>query len=792
MTTERRKKKSLRDPQADREAQKYDRPIASRELILRLLDERGEPMSYEEIASAFSLSDDEEGREALRRRLIAMVRDGQVLLNRREGYVPVDSRNLIRGRVIAHPDGFGFLVPDEGGDDVYLSPREMRQLLHGDRAVVHVTGLDRRGRREGSVAEILSRANETLVGRIVAESGVVELVPDHKRINQEVLIAPEHTNGAEHGQIAVVDILEQPTRRRQPIGRVREVLGDRLQPGMETDIAINSYGIPAEWPDAVMEQVAAMPDEVPDSDKKGRKDLRRLPLVTIDGPDSQDFDDAVFCEPCRDGTWRLVVAIADVAHYVPVDTPLDAEAQRRATSVYFANRVVPMLPEKLSNGLCSLNPQVDRLCLACDMRIDAEGRIQRSRFQRAVMRSQARLTYDDVANIVVRDDAAARARHDKLVPHLENLHRLFRVLFRARQRRGALEFDSVETRIQFDDNGRIAAIEPTERNDAHLIIEECMIAANVATARYLQHHKLPALYRVHPGPQRDRLEDLRTFLNERGLHLEGGDDPEAGHFAAVMRAAKDRSDRHLIQMSMLRALSQAVYQPDCSGHFGLALDEYAHFTSPIRRYPDLLVHRAIHHRLAGGRPRKYVYDHDDMLRLGEHCSMAERRADEATRDVEQVLKCQFMEDRVGEDFDGVITGVTSFGVFVELHETFAQGLVHVTSLARDYYRFDPVGHCLVGERSGRVYRVGDSLKVRVVRVDIDERKIDFEPLSEPPADGAAGQGSAGSSASGRKKKASKKKKAAGDGKGNETPKAKTKTAGEGAKKKTGRSRKKRG
>ena len=778
-----RRKKKVRDPQAEREAQKYERPIASRELILKMLHDRGEPMSYEEIAGLLEL-EDEDGREALRRRLIAMVRDGQVLLNRREGYVPVDSRNLVRGRVIAHPDGFGFLVPDEGGDDVYLAPREMRQLLHGDRAVVHVTGLDRRGRREGSVAEILSRANETLVGRISIEGGVITLVPDHKRINQEVLIAPEHAGGASHGQIAVVDIIEQPTRRRQPIGRVREVLGDRLQPGMETDIAINSYGIPAEWPDAVREQVDSLPDEVSAADKKGRKDLRRLPLVTIDGADSKDFDDAVYCEPCRDGTWRLVVAIADVAHYVQAATPLDAEAERRGTSVYFPNRVVPMLPEKLSNGLCSLNPQVDRLCLMCDMRIDDRGRIQRSRFQRAVMRSHARLTYDDVAAILLENDVSTRERHADLVPHLENLQSLFRVLLKARRKRGALEFDSVETQIHFDDQGRIDTIQPYERNDAHLIIEECMIAANVATAQYLQRHRLPALYRVHDGPQTDRLEDLRTFLNERGLSLGGGDDPDARDFSEVMRAARERPDKHLIQTVMLRSLSQAVYQPDCSGHFGLALDEYAHFTSPIRRYPDLLVHRAIHHRLDGGRAKNYRYGHDNMVRFGEHCSMSERRADEATRDVEQVLKCQFMEGRVGEEFDGIITGVTSFGVFVELQATYTEGLVHVTSLARDYYRFDPVGHCLVGDRSGRIYRVGDALRVRVVRVDVDERKIDFEPLGEPesatdgPQAGRAGKKKGGKKAgkkagakrtdkgdtsrkAGGKKRASKKKASAG-------------------------------
>jgi len=750
------------DPKAAREAKKYDRPIASRELILRILHDCGEPMAFDEIAEYLEISA-EDDLEALRRRMSAMVRDGQVLLNRREGYVPVDSRNLVRGRVIAHADGFGFLVPDDGGEDVYLNPREMRALLHGDRAVVHVTGIDRRGRREGSVAEILERANETLVGRIVAEGGVINLVPDHKRINQEVLIAPEHAGGARHGEIAVVDILEQPTRRRQPIGRVREVLGDRLQPGMETDIAINSHGIPAEWPEAVEAELAAFGDEVAEDDKVGRKDLRGVPLVTIDGADSKDFDDAVYCEPGDDGSWRLIVAIADVAHYVRPGTALDAEAERRGTSVYFPNRVVPMLPEKLSNGLCSLNPDTDRLCLACDLRIDSEGRIGKSRFMRGVMRSHARLTYDDAAAILVERDPGARERYRALAPHLDNLYGLFGVLARARRKRGALEFDSVETRILFNDEGRIDTIEPSPRNDAHLVIEESMIAANVATARYLQQHRLPALYRVHDGPKSDRLEDLRTFLAERGMALGGGESPRARDYAEVMRAALERPDKHLIQTVLLRSLSQAVYQPECSGHFGLALDEYAHFTSPIRRYPDLLVHRAIHHHLGGGGRNDYVYDNDDMVRLGEHSSMAERRADEATRDVEQVLKCQFMEGRVGEEFDGIITGVTSFGVFVELQQTYTEGLVHVTALARDYYRFDPVGHCLVGDRSGRVYRVGDGLRVRVVRVDVDERKIDFEPVAEPvPVAGpppSAG-GSDDGKGSGRKKRSGKKKSAA--------------------------------
>ena len=767
-----------RDPHAAREAQKYDRPIASRDYILMLLHGRAEPMSFDEIAEALGL-DDAELREALRRRMNAMVRDGQVLLNRREGYVPVDSKNLVRGRVIAHPDGFGFLVADEGGEDVYLNPREMRALLHGDRVVARVTGIDRRGRREGALAEILERANRTVVGRVHAEAGLYTLLPDNKRIHQDILIPDEHLDGASPGQIAVVEIIEQPTQRRQPVGRVTEVLGDRLQAGMEVDIALNSHGIPHEWPEAVEAEAAALGQRVAEADKQGRRDLRELPLVTIDGEDARDFDDAVFCE--RKGKhWRLIVAIADVSSYVAPDSALDGEAQWRGTSVYFPGRVVPMLPEALSNGLCSLNPEVDRLCLACEMQIDDEGNIKRSRFDEAVMRSHARLTYTEVADILVERRRDARERREALVPHLESLHALFRVLLDARRRRGAIDFDTLETQIHFDADGRVETIEPVERNDAHRLIEECMIAANVAAARYLQKHRMPALYRVHPGPSPDRLEDLRAFLAERGLELGGGERPGPEHYARTLEAAADRADAHLIQTVMLRSMDRAVYQPDCSGHFGLALDHYAHFTSPIRRYPDLLVHRAIRHRLNGGGAEDYDYEHGDMVRLGDHSSMTERRADEATRDVETVFKCEYMRDHVGSEFDGVITGVTSFGVFVELNDMYAEGLVHITSLARDYYRFDPVGHCLVGERSGRVYRLGDSLRVRVARVDVEDRKIDFDPVSEPVSPvGARGR---------RKGRGGSKGKSGANGAGGQPARKKKSARGAGGRKKTGRRR----
>lgn len=759
-----RNRRSSTDPHAEREARKYERPIASREFILMRLGERAEPMSFDEIAGALEL-DGEDQYEALRRRLGAMVRDGQILRNRREGYLPVDSQNLVRGRVIAHKDGFGFLVADAGGEDIFLSPREMRSLLHGDRVVARVTGVDRRGRREGAVAEILERANQSVVGRIHAEAGVYTLVPDNSRIHQDILIPAEHIGGALHGHIAIAEILEQPTPRRQPIGRVREVLGERMQAGMEVDIALSSHGIPHEWPAEADAAAAALGGEVREADKEGRKDLRDLPLVTIDGEDARDFDDAVYCER-RGDHWRLIVAIADVSSYVTPESALDQEALRRGTSVYFPGRVVPMLPEALSNGLCSLNPEVDRLCLACEMQIDDAGAIRRTRFHEAVMRSHARLTYTEAADILVHREKGARERRSALVPHLEALHELYRALHKARRTRGAIDFDTVEAQIRFDAEGRVETIESVERNDAHRLIEECMIAANVAAARYLEKQRMPALFRVHPGPPPDRLEDVRSFLAERGLTLGGGEKPSSIDFARTLEAASERLDAHLIQTVMLRSMERAVYQPDCSGHFGLALEHYAHFTSPIRRYPDLLVHRAIRHRLHGGTPEQYEHDHSDMERIGDHCSVTERRADEATRDVATVFKCEYMSDHVGSEFDGIITGVTSFGVFVELNGMYAEGLVHITSLTRDYYRFEPVGHCLVGERSGRIYRLGDALRVRVARVDVDERKIDFDPVSEPQSPDGVREARRGNKKTGKKqqkvasrKKSARKKKA---------------------------------
>ena len=722
----RRRRRSPRDPHARREAQKYDHPIPSREFIMQQLDEAGMPLSMDDIARRLGLHEPRD-LEALRRRLRAMERDGQLVRNRRGDYCLVDRADLVRGRVTGHPQGFGFLIPDAGGDDLYLPAAEMRKVLHGDRVLARVVGEDRRGRLEGAVVEVLERAVKQVVGRYYHESGVGFVVPDNKHITQDILVPEDQRYGARHGQIVVAEILEYPTAHRQPIGRVIEILGEHLAPGMEIDIAIRSYGLPQDWSPLVEAEIEGLAPTVPEKAKAGRRDLRDLPLVTIDGEDARDFDDAVYAERRGEG-WRLFVAIADVSAYVAPGSALDAEARERGNSVYFPERVIPMLPEVLSNGLCSLNPEVDRLCMVCEMEIDRTGALKRHRFYEAVMRSHARLTYTEVAAMLVDRDQGLRRKYRALVPHLETLHRLYKVLNASRRRRGAIEFESQETRIIFGPERKIESIVPVERNDAHRLIEECMLMANVAAAKFLGRRKVPTLYRNHEPPGADKLAGLREFLGELGLKLGGGDEPTPKDFARLLERAASRPDAHLIQTVVLRSMPRAAYYPDNLGHFGLAFDAYVHFTSPIRRYPDLVVHRGIKHALAGGPPEDFVYTHEELQVLGDHCSMTERRADEATWDVIGWLKCEYMQDKVGEVFAGIITGVTSFGVFVELDGIYVEGLVHVTSLKNDYYHFDAAHHRLRGERTRRVYRLGDRMRVRVARVDLDERRIDFEPV----------------------------------------------------------------
>ncbi len=743
-----------RDPHQAREAQRYDNPIPSREFIMELLAEQGLPLSFKEISAHLQLVEEDQ-LIALDRRLGAMLRDGQLLKNRKNGFCLINKQDLIAGRVTGHPDGFGFLIPDEGGDDLFLTPREMRKVMHGDRAVARIAGIDHRGRREGAIVEVLERRHTSVVGRLKIEGGIGFVDPDNKRMTHEIIVPADDLLGAQQGDFVVVELVVQPTSRSQPVGRVIEVLGNHLAPGMETDVAIRSHGIPIEWPEAVQQAVVDLSPEVPDSAKQNRVDLRHLPLVTIDGDDSRDFDDAVYCEATNKG-WKLIVAIADVSAYVKPGDALDSEALARGNSVYFPDRVVPMLPEILSNGLCSLNPAVDRLCLCCEMTIDADGKISRSRFFEGVMHSHARLTYTKVARILVERDAELLAEYHELLPHLESLYALYHVLVAARRTRGAIDFETVETRIIFGDEGKIADIVPVVRNDAHKIIEECMLAANVATARFLEKKKIPSLYRVHEGPTAEKLVDLRQFLSELGLSLPGGAKPEAGDYAKLLENVCKRPDAQLIQTVLLRSLSQAVYTTENVGHFGLAYGAYAHFTSPIRRYPDLLVHRAIKHAIGEGTAETFNYSAMELQSHGEHCSTTERRADDATRDALDTLKCEYMLNKVGEQFDGIITSVTSFGLFVMLTNVYIDGLVHITALDKDYFHFDPVGHRLTGERSGKVYRLGDPLRIQIAAVNVDDRKIDFvledARLGERKSRPAKSGPKAGRASSGRRKK----------------------------------------
>ncbi|MDH3287611.1 MAG: ribonuclease R [Betaproteobacteria bacterium] len=697
----------------------YEMP--SRELILERLTERGVPVPERELERLLRIGPHQ--REGFERRVAAMERDGEIMRNRRGAICVVAKLDLVRGRVQGHPDGFGFLLRDDRGPDLFLGPKEMHQLLHGDRAVCRIAGTDRRGRPEGKVVEVLERGQQRVVGRLHREHGILFVTAEDKRLSHELLVPPHEVRGAEPGQVVTAEIVAQPSKHAQPVARIVEVLGNYADPGMEIEIALRKHTLPYLFPRQVERLCAKLPDTVMTEDRAGRTDLTRLPLVTIDGETAKDFDDAVYCEPLGKGAdagFRLVVAIADVSHYVKHGDALDHEAKLRGNSVYFPRRVIPMLPEKLSNGLCSLNPKVPRLAMACDMQIDGDGEVASYRFFPAVIRSHARLTYTEVAAMLESDRSEAARHHRELRPHIGALYRLYQKLAQARARRGAIDFETIETEMMFDDRGKIERIVPVVRNDAHRLIEECMLAANVCTSEFLHSHRQAMLYRIHEGPTPEKLAALREFLGSFGLQIGGGEDPRAHDYARLLERVKDRPDAQLLQTVMLRSLRQAVYSPDNVGHFGLAYESYTHFTSPIRRYPDLLVHRAIKAVL-----HKRGYDPGNWHDLGAHCSMTERRADDATRDVVAWLKCYSMKDRIGETLSGTISGVTAFGAFVALDEVYVEGLVHVSELGNDYFHYDAAKHQLMGERTRKRFRLGDRVQVTLVRVDLDTSKIDF-------------------------------------------------------------------
>jgi len=732
------------DPDYAAESKRYANPLPSRNMILRTLADAPEPMTLDELIASFDLKKLSE-QEAFTKRLVAMAREGQVAAADRRGAYravltedgePIQAQSravTVVGKVSAHRDGYGFLLPDpnDGSGDVFLSPRQMASLMNGDRVRVRITGTDPRGRREGALVEVLERGTSQIVGRVQAGAGAAAgaftVIPSNPR-HPELVIPREALAGARHGQMVVAELTEPPGERTLPVGRVIEILGEHLAPGMEIQAAIRAHSLPFEWPAGVEAEAEAFGPIVKPEQWEGRKDLRDLPLVTIDGADARDFDDAVYAEAVRgrDAGWRLWVAIADVSAYVVPGSPLDASATERGTSVYFPSNVIPMLPEALSNGLCSLNPDVDRLCMVCEMRIGADGEIVKSKFYEAVMRSQARLIYEDVAAIVDAPTGEPAHARPELSKRLLALRAAFEALFAARERRGAIDFESTETKIVFGTERKIDRIVPVKRTVAHRMIEECMIAANVEAAKLVEKHAMPALFRVHADPDADKVALAREFLAGRGLRLGGGSNPVAGDYAQLLASLKGRDDAGMIQNVILRSLMQATYQPDNIGHFGLALTHYAHFTSPIRRYPDLLLHRAIKHVLKRGKAKTFTYTLEQMQALGAHCSMAERRADDATRDVNTWLKCEFMQHRVGDEFDGIVTSVAPFGLFVDLEGLFIEGMIHVSNLKGDYYEFEPKHQRLIGSRSRQVYALGERLRVKVVRVSLDERKIDLD------------------------------------------------------------------
>ncbi|MEO5670297.1 MAG: ribonuclease R [Ramlibacter sp.] len=673
----------------------------------------------------------------------------------------------IEGVINGHRDGHGYVVRDDGEGDIYLPPNEMRAVLHKDRVKARIVRHDRKGRAEGRVVEIIERPPQPIIGRLLHESGVWLVAPEDKRYGQDVLIPKGATGLAKAGQVVVVELTEPPSLYGQPVGRVKEVLGEIDDAGMEIEIAVRKYGVPHEFSDACIGLARSLPDKVRPQDKRHRVDLTDIPLVTIDGEDARDFDDAVYCEPAKVGRgkgWRLLVAIADVSNYVETGSAIDVDAYDRATSVYFPRRVIPMLPEKLSNGLCSLNPEVERLCMVCDMLVTATGEIQAYQFYPAVMWSHARFTYTEVAAILANTRGPEAVRRKDRVADLLNLHDVYRALLKARNVRGAVDFETTETQIICDENGRIERIVPRVRNDAHRLIEEAMLAANVCSADYIQESKHPGLFRVHEGPTPEKKDILRSYLKAMGVSLTITEDPQPAEFQRIAEATKDRPDAQQIHTMLLRSMSQAIYTPINAGHFGLAYDAYTHFTSPIRRYPDLLVHRVIKAILAGSRYELPVLPtpgeaHEKLARrlatrvkapqnrlkkpppplsremqaweaAGLHCSANERRADEASRDVEAWLKCKYMREHLGEEYGGIVTAATSFGIFVTLDQMYVEGLVHITELGGEYFKFDETRQELRGERTGIRYAIGTRVRVQVSRVDLDGRKIDFRLVRE--------------------------------------------------------------
>jgi len=737
---------SNKDPFFDRESQKYENPIPSREFILSFLEKSGGPIKFKAIQNGLGLYDDEE-IVGLERRLRAMERDGQIHKDRKRAFGIVDKLDLVKGTIIGHKEGFGFFSPESGGKDWFVSAREMRRVFPGEKVLVREKTSGRDNKKEAGIVEVLESDEPfKIVGRYHKENGFTFVRPEDPRISQDILIPPDDPLRAKNDEVVVIQLVVRPTFKSQAVGTVVEVLGEYLAPGMEIEIAIAQYGIRNSWNDEIHDQLKQLPIEVLESELKGREDLRKLPLITIDGEDARDFDDAVYCKPRALGGWTLYVAIADVSHYVKPGSPLDQEAIKRGNSVYFPNSVVPMLPEQVSNGLCSLKPKVDRLCMVCEINIGKDGKPGRSKFYPAVMHSKARMTYNKVWSILEGDEAL-QEEYNNLVKPIKELHKLFLARLKRKKKRGAIEFETTETQMIFNDNKKIEKILPVVRNDAHKLIEECMICANVAAAQFFIKHKLPGLYRVHQGPKEKKLEVFRSYLAELGLFITGGSEPDPSIFRKFLEQIEHRPDAENIQIMLLRSMSQAEYSPNNEGHFGLAFDAYTHFTSPIRRYPDLIVHRIIKAKVADIKLQnqqekdqtKKLYSVEKLSSIGQANSITERNADMATRDVMDWLKCEYMQSHIGNKYSGEVSSVTNFGLFIRLNEVYVEGLIHVTELGNDYYHYDFSKQRMIGERTRKTFSIGDIVEIEVANVDIDLRRIDFRLIEDGSSNSKSGK-----------------------------------------------------
>lgn len=774
------KKESVgEDPFLEREAQKYESPVPSREFILAHLTEAGQPVKRKVLMEHFGIADDPELVEGFRRRLKAMIRDGQIFKTPK-GVVPIIESETRQGIVVLERDGEGYVRVNTGSspeEKINLRGASLRGLYEGDEVEVQLIQVDQTGRLAGRLLQILKPVTPYAVGRLIRSGEHYEAIPFDRKIFRNITVPQAHKGEAKEGDIVYLEILRDEKYQYHPggVGKVIELLGDISSPGIEVKMAVRKFDVPEIWPTAVLKACEKLSPVVKPG-KEPRRDLTSLNLVTIDGEDAKDFDDAVLCEP-RKGGWRLLVAIADVSFYVKPGSSLDQEAKHRGNSTYFPGCVIPMLPEILSNELCSLKPQVPRLCFVCEMDISAKGEIEHFDFYRGIMHSKARLTYTEVAEIIA-GNAALRAQYGELTGALESLHDLYQALHGHRQIRGAIDFDTVETRILFDRGGKINSIVPQVRNVAHKMIEESMLAANVCAAKFIQKHKYDTLFRIHDRPPQEKLKSLREFLSELGLDLPGQSEPTAKDYSKLLSSVQDREDKHMIETVMLRSLSQAQYSPKNIGHFGLAYGSYTHFTSPIRRYPDLIVHRTIAEILENKGKTPTTLTEKDLEGLGTHCSETERRSDDATRDATLALKCHYMQDKIGEEYTGMITGVASFGIFIELKSIYIEGMVHVTGLGDEYFNFDAAHHRMVGDHTRKVYRLGDTVMVRVVRVDVEMKRIDLELLDQPPG---RARGSRNAQQSPRTPKAPKKAKA---------PKASTPVAEKKKKRKNKRSKRK--